>query len=149
MVGFFETEHLKFKKDYMSNLIALAHADGHLHDKELAFIINAAKRLNLKDKHLKELLDDADNLKIKVPASMNSKLDLLHDLTIVILADGRVDENEIEFCRHVADLMGLKETFVIDLVYKFQSGHPNLTQWEEIKEQYLNDKSILDPSLNT
>ncbi|NMM50509.1 hypothetical protein [Marinigracilibium pacificum] len=144
MVGFFETDHLKFKKKYISNLIALAHADGHFHEDELTFIQNAAKRLDLKDKYLNELLENVDELKIEVPTSLNSKLDLLHDLSILILADGNIDENELAFARHVSHLMGLKENFVIDLIYKFEKDHPNLTQWEEMKRNFLDDMSIIE-----
>ena len=34
MIGFFEHQYLSYKKDHIKNLLALAKADGFMHEKE-------------------------------------------------------------------------------------------------------------------
>ena len=42
-MGFFEHQYLRYKKNHIKNLLALAKVDGHMHEKEVALLFKIAK----------------------------------------------------------------------------------------------------------
>ena len=56
MIGFFEYQYLKFKKNHLRNLVALAKIDGHVDDTEIEFLYEIGKKYGLKEKQISEVL---------------------------------------------------------------------------------------------
>ncbi|HEY8935738.1 MAG TPA: TerB family tellurite resistance protein, partial [Cyclobacteriaceae bacterium] len=80
MIGFFEHQYLKYKKNHIKNLLALAKADGHMHPKEEALLYKIGKRYGIKDRQVKELIDSNEKYEVIVPDNHNDKMNLLYDL---------------------------------------------------------------------
>ena len=57
MIGFFEYQYLKFKKNHLKNLVALASVDGHIHEDEIAYLYKIGDKYQLKPQQI-ELLQD-------------------------------------------------------------------------------------------
>ena len=58
MIGFFEYQYLKYKKNHLKNLVALAAIDGHVHKNEIDYlykigaeIFNNTRKQHVKEKH--------------------------------------------------------------------------------------------------
>jgi uncharacterized membrane protein YebE (DUF533 family) len=137
MIGFFEHQYLSYKKNHIKNLLALAKADGHMHDKEEKMLFKIAKRYGLKDRQIKELADSKEKFQVNVPDNHHDKMNLLYDLMLMVYADGVVEKSEIAFCEDVVKKFGMKKEVVrwlLDTV--FEKGTPPAPdEWNEIKEE--------------
>ena len=138
MIGFFEHQYLTYKKNHIKNLLALAKADGHMHEKEIQLLFKIAKRYGLKTRQVQELLDSSEKFNVIVPDNHNDKMNLLYDLILMVYADDVVNKDEVEFCHDVAKQFGMKQDLVEWLLKEFKKGTPPPPEeWEELKKDAL------------
>lgn len=137
MIGFFEHQYLTYKKNHIRNLLALAKADGHMHEKEEKLLYKIGKRYGLKEKQVAALIASDEKYKINIPDNHNDKMDLLYDLIWMVHADERIDKNEVEFCEGVVKRFGMKKELVKWLIKKFEkeTPPPSAEEWDEIKTE--------------
>jgi uncharacterized membrane protein YebE (DUF533 family) len=137
MIGFFEHQYLSYKKNHIRNLLALAKADGFIHDKEEKMLYKIGKRYGLKDRQIKILVDSNEKFEINVPDNHNDKMNVLYDLMLMVYADGIVEKTEIAFCEDVVKKFGMKKEVVRWLLEEiFDKGTPPPPDdWTEIKEE--------------
>lgn len=135
MIGFFENQYLSYKKDHIKNLLALAKADGYVHEKEEAVIYKIGKRYGLKDRQVKAILDSNEKFKINVPDNHHDKMNVLYDLMLIVFADGVVEKKEVAFCEDVAKQFSLKKEVVKWLLTEvFDKGKaPAPDEWDEMR----------------
>lgn len=135
MIGFFEHQYLTYKKNHIKNLLALAKADGHMHEKEIQLLFKIGKRYGLKNRQIQELIDSQEQFEIIVPDNHNDKMNLLYDLILMVYADDVVNKHEVEFCQEMASRFRLKKELVEWLLREFKKGTPPPPdEWEELKE---------------
>lgn len=135
MIGFFEHQYLSYKKNHIRNLLALAKADGSIHEKEVQLLFKIGKRYGLKKRQVQELIDSEEKFSIVVPDNHHDKMNLLYDLILMVYADDVVDDHEIGFCEEVVERFGMKKDLVQWLLNEFDRGTPPPPdEWEEIKE---------------
>ena len=136
MIGFFEHQYLTYKKNHIRNLLALARADGHMHEKEIKLLYKIGKRYGLKERQITTLIESEEKCSINIPDNHNDKMDLLYDLIWMVHADERIDKNEIDFCEDVVRQFGLKKELVKWLIKLFDNDKPPAQEeWEEIKKE--------------
>lgn len=142
MIGFFEHQYLSYKKSHLSNLIALAKADGHLHEHEERLIYKVGEKYRLKEKQIKKLIDGETETGVFIPESHEKKMEQLYDLVRMVYADGVVEEDEIQFCKTVVRQFGIKEGIVEWMISIFaKENRPKGKAWEaivkEAKERFM------------
>ncbi len=138
MIGFFEHQYLTYKKNHIKNLLALAKADGHMHEKEILLLFKIGKRYGLKNRQIQELIDSQEKYEIVVPDNHNDKMNLLYDLILMVYADDVVNKYEVEFCQDMANRFGLKKELVEWLLREFKKGTPPPPdEWEDLKEEAM------------
>jgi len=136
MIGFFEHQYTKYKKNHIKNLLALAKADGHMHPKEEALLYKIGKRYGIKDRQVKELIETNEKYEVIVPDNHNDKMNLLYDLVLMVYADDVIDAHEIEFCEEAVKNFGMKKELVSWLINEFKRGTPPPPEeWEELKKE--------------
>jgi uncharacterized membrane protein YebE (DUF533 family) len=136
MLGFFEHQYLSYKKNHIKNLLALAKADGHVHEKEEKLLYKIGRKYGLKDRQIKELVDSDEKHVINVPDNHNDKMNLLYDLLLMVHADEKVEKQEIQFCEDAVQQLGMKKEIVRWLIRSFQKGSPPRgEEWEDIKAE--------------
>jgi uncharacterized tellurite resistance protein B-like protein len=136
MIGFFEHQYLSYKKNHIKNLLALAKADGHMHEKEIQLLFKIGHGYGLKDWQIQKMIDHAEVFELNIPDNYNDRMNLLYDLILMVFADEVVEKKEIAFCEDVAKRFGMKKEVVNWLVKIFQRGTPPVhDEWEEIKEE--------------
>lgn len=139
MMGFFEHQYLSYKKNHIKNLLALAKADGHMHPKEEALLYKIGARYGMKDRQVKQLIDNDERYNVNVPDNHNDKMNLLYDLILMVYADDVIDKHEIEFCEQAVKQFGMKKELVAWLLEEFERGTPPPPdEWEEMKLEALN-----------
>jgi len=124
MIGFFEHQYLSYKKNHIKNLLALAKADGHMHEKETALLFKIGHGYGLKDWQIQNLVDSTDKYELNIPDNYNDRMNLLYDLILMVFADEVIEKREIAFCEDVAKRFGMKKDLVKWLVKIFEKGSP-------------------------
>ncbi len=136
MIGFFEHQYLSYKKNHIKNLLALAKADGFIHEKEQKMLFKIGRRYGLKDRQIKTLVDSDEKFQINVPDNHQDKMNVLYDLMLMVYADGVVEKSEIAFCEDVVKKFGMKKEVVKWLLNEvFEKGTPPPPdEWSEMKD---------------
>ena len=137
MNGFFEHQYLSYKKNHIKNLLALAKADGHVHEKEQVMLFKIGKRYGLKDRQVQELIHSNEKFSVNVPDNFHDQMNVLYDLMLMVWADGVVEKKEIAFCESLVKKFGLKKDIVKWLLQEvFEKGTPPPPdEWDELKKE--------------
>lgn len=134
MFRFFESDEVKKLKSHITNLGALAKADGHVDPTEMEFIITIGERHGMKPSDVRHLLSNVGDVKPQLPSNDAERFDQIYDLVEMMLADGIVDENEMEFCINMAARLGFRKAIVGLLVRKISVGVKDGLSREEIRQ---------------
>jgi uncharacterized tellurite resistance protein B-like protein len=139
MIGFYEHQYLSYKTNHIKNLLALAKADGTVHEKERDILFKLGKRYGLKDRQISALIESNEKFEIHIPDNHNDKMNVLFDVMLMVYADGVVEKQEIAFCENLVKKFGYKKQIVKWMLEDvFDKGAaPNVQDWKEIKEEGL------------
>jgi len=137
MFGFFENEQAKKIKGHLCNLAALAKADGHIDDREMNFIITVGKKNGMSAPNVRKLVSGQTSCESDIPNNDSERFDQIFDLVDMMLADGIVDETEMDFCIIMAEKLGFRKAIVGVLVRKISQGVKDAMPRERIKEESL------------
>ena len=135
MFSFFESEQTKRIKSHILNLGALAKIDGHVDSAEMNYIIAIGKKNGLRQEEVRSLLANANSAKFEMPANDSDRFDQIYDLVEMMLADGIVDDNEMDFCVEMAEKLGFKKAIVGVLVRNISLGVKDGQSREHIKQE--------------
>jgi uncharacterized membrane protein YebE (DUF533 family) len=135
MFGFFESEETKRLKSHIINLGALAKVDGHLDSSEMNFIVAIGKKHGMKPDVVRHLVSNVGSMEPQLPANDSERFDQIYDLVEMMLADGIVDENEMDFCINMAARLGFNKTIVGVLVRKISVGVKDGLSRDNIKQE--------------
>ncbi|MFB9864347.1 TerB family tellurite resistance protein [Rufibacter immobilis] len=137
MFSIFESEETKRLKSHIVNLGALAKIDGHIDAAEMEHIISIGERKGMRAQDVRALLADSHNVKLTMPNNDMDRFDQIYDLVEMMLADGIVDDSEMEFCIDIATKMGFRKAVVGVLVKKITTGVKDGLSREEIKSEAI------------
>ena len=137
MFGFFENEQAKKIKGHLFNLAALAKADGHVDDREMSFIITVGKKNGVSAGEVRKIIAGNVANTSDLPHTDSERFDQIFDLVDMMLADGVVDETEMDFCIDMAEKLGFRKAIVGVLVRKISQGVKDAIPRERIKDESL------------
>ena len=151
MFGFFENEQAKKIKGHLLNLAALAKADGHIDEREMKCIISVGKKNGISYTEVQDLVSGAKGASTELPTNDSERFDQIFDLVEMMLADGIVDETEMDFCIMMAEKLGFRKAIVGVLVRKISQGVKDGQPRERIKEEstsFLNYNELPRPDIS-
>ena len=151
MFGFFQNEQAKKIKGHLLNLAALAKADGHIDAREMNFIIAVGKKNGISTSEVQALVSGANGTSNDLPTNDSERFDQIFDLVDMMLADGIVDDTEMDFCIMMAEKLGFRKAIVGVLVRKISQGVKDGHPRERIKEestQFLNYNELPRPTIS-
>ena len=151
MFGFFQNEQAKKIKGHLLNLAALAKADGHIDAREMNFIIAVGKKNGISSSEVQTLVSGAKGASNDLPTNDSDRFDQIFDLVDMMLADGVVDDTEMDFCIMMSEKLGFRKAIVGVLVRKISQGVKDGHPRERIKEestQFLNYNELPRPIIN-
>ena len=122
MFGFFENEQTKKIKSHIVNLAALAKADGHIDEREMNFIVAIGQKNGMRAAEVRSVVANASTVNPLLPDNDSERFDQIFDLVDMMLADGVVDDHEMEFCIDMAGKLGFRKAIVGVLVRKISHG---------------------------
>lgn len=141
MFSIFESKEDRIIKGHLRHLVRLAKADGHLHKDEAEFIHNVGEKNGLSREAVHAIIEDPMSVEIAVPESDEDRFDQMFDLVRLMMKDGIVNDDEVEFCAELAGRLGFRKVIVGVLVAKIARGIAEGLTKKEIKEE---SKQFLD-----
>jgi uncharacterized tellurite resistance protein B-like protein len=135
MFGFFEYQYLKFKKSHLRNLVALAAADGHIDESEIAYLYKIGEKYLLKPRQIKKILDKQEQIAGDYPDQDPQKVAMLYDLVGMMMADNIIKEAELEFCKKMFKKLGYKDTLIQAMIDQHKKGVNDAEDWEKFLEK--------------
>jgi hypothetical protein len=121
-------------KKKLNILIQLAQADKHFAKEERDMIYQIAKQRNFPEETVAELIRNPEPIGSFGALSEDQKLDYLISAIQLILADERVFESEIIFCKNIAIKLGFHKNVV-----EYMVENLNKTPFPELKKKVLTD----------
>ena len=142
MFNFFENEQTKKLKHHLINLGALAKVDGNLDSSEMNNIIAIVQKNGFKPDEVKYLIANSPSSHFHLPENDSERFDQIYDLVEMMLADGIVDDDEMEFCMAMAAKLGFRRTLVGVLVRKITMGVKDGLSRDHIKKEFQSFMNI-------
>ena len=121
------TEELK---SHFLRLYSMAISDDSFHRLELKMLYEFARKRGVSEKDLKELLLNPTEVITKIPDALEDKITCLYELSQMIWADSRIEENERATLIKYIRLFGFEEKNIFDLTEYL------LTSAQEEKDSY-------------
>ncbi|MDU0372758.1 TerB family tellurite resistance protein [Hymenobacter endophyticus] len=137
MFGFFENEQTRRVKSHLMNLVALAKADGHMDEREMSFIMAVGKRGGLRTEEVRSIMGNSSAINLLIPDNDSERFDQIFDLVDMMLADGIVDDTEINFCVDMAEKLGFRKEVVTRLVRHISQCVKDGMERDQIKDDAL------------
>lgn len=129
---------------HLQNLVLMARSDKVLRKAEIDLIIQIGKERGFTGEEMKQFFENEDLTKQEfIPAQNNYERFLqLYDLTLIMCADGYMDDREVAFLVQYGTKLGLRKTSSAFMALKIESGIKAKLPKEEIYEsakEYMNE----------
>ncbi len=111
-----------YNESHIRNLILMAKSDNHVHDKELEVIFRIGKERGFTEQEINGFIEDNSSFKIIQPKEIKECFEQLYNLVLVMMADGIVEDNEMDFCTAFAEKLGLDTKPAIFTVMSIVEG---------------------------
>lgn len=89
----------------------------------------------MKAAEVRNLISSTAKREMQLPANDSDRFNQIYDLVEMMLADGIVDEAEMDFCISMAARLGFKKSIVGLLVRKISTGVKDGLPRDEIKRE--------------
>jgi len=110
----------------LSLLINLANADGNFASEERDLIARLAYSKGLTKNEINDLIDRPDKIESLGALSRARKKEYLIDSIKLMLADGKIEESERNFCRNIAVKLRYDQNIVDFLIQHWSSDVENI-----------------------
>lgn len=130
----FESGDTKRKKSHVKNLIKMASADGHVDGSELEFLNKIARKFGVDQDEVQHIIDNPDQYSFTPPATKEERHAQLLNLTLMMLADNVIDDNE----------MKIMKKFAVGLGYPFGKVDRLIQKAIELAKQDIDEDDAID-----
>lgn len=107
--------HHSKAKSHIRNLIRIACADGTVDDKEWKLLIRIARKFELSEEEVKDVMDHIDDFSFTPPANKEDRNLQLYNLGRMVMADGVQDDEEMVKINRFAVGLGYSADYVPEL----------------------------------
>ncbi len=121
MLAFLKSKEEK-NESHLRNLILMAKSDNDIDKSELEVIFKVGQDRGFSNEEIKKFLVDTTERELYVPDNDKERFEQLYDLTQVMLADGIIEDDEMEFCTDFAGRLGFRKTIAWLLILMILEG---------------------------
>jgi uncharacterized tellurite resistance protein B-like protein len=116
IVEYFDYPDRKQNKEHFKDLVHVALADGRIEDSELKLLHRMGKNRGLTDVEIDDLMESSTKSSYSPPYQLARRFEQMYDIIKMVLADGKIDENEMRLARWLALKSGFAEPQISDLL---------------------------------
>jgi len=120
--GWFSRQASNERMAAVMNVTAVMFADGKIDPREMQFLAMVCKRVGVKEDELKRALSDPSKVRFTRPEDPDERARQLTDTVFMMLADGRIDQRELDLCTKFAVLLGFQPSVVPKLLHAVVNG---------------------------
>ncbi len=110
----------KEQASHLSNLIALAYADGRLDINEQNLIIQIGSKMGLSEEDIIFKINNPQSQEFVFPEKETERYHQLYELLSLIMIDGYIHEKEVELLHHYAAKLKFESEIVNPLIDKIR-----------------------------
>ena len=108
---------------HIINLLSIAYADGSITEEEKNLICNISDNLGLTNEEFNHCLatwqeTDEDILKVSMPEAEEDRIAFLKNMTLLMMIDGKIDENERQYIANAAEEYGFNGEQAVNYLIK-------------------------------
>lgn len=118
LLEIFDSSEKKRRLSHIKNLMEVGFADGRLDKEELDLIFKIGIRSGLSAEELNRVFTRPESIKFYPPESIQERIVQLHDMVMVMMIDGDIDENELLFCKMTALKLGFKQSIIDVMIHQ-------------------------------
>lgn len=130
-------------ESHMRNLILMAKSDNSIDKSEVEVIIKIGLQRGFTEKQVKTMIRNNQDPNIVKPEGEKEMFEQLYDLTLVMCADGIIEDDEMEFITGFANEIGFRKTSSALIVVCILEGMDNNLPQEQIYQEtkvYMKNK---------
>lgn len=136
---------------HVINLLSIAYADGSITEEEHQLICNIAENLGLTQEEFNHCVatwkeTDEDILKVSMPEAEEDRIAFLKNMTLLMMIDGEIDENERQFIANAAETYGFNGeqavNYLIDQIHEEYGGSGDEEEEDDLFEGVDDESSI-------
>ena len=113
---------------HLQNLVALAEADGILHEDEIDLLNKIGKHYGLKANEILEIFRNQQGSELKIPANFDQKINQLFEMVKLMMVDKVIDEKEMQLAKELCKSLKFDDK-IINLLIE-ANNKPNMSMWE-------------------
>lgn len=143
----YKTEHMNFtdfvthhgkkvNKDYFITLIQVSKTDGKIAPTELEMLHKEGRKFGLTDPEIDKLIQSESSHVYHAPYSLQDKFEHLYNVSVMILADEEVTENEKKLLRKFAIEAGFEDKAIDKLINLLLDGIRNNESEEDLLDKF-------------
>jgi uncharacterized tellurite resistance protein B-like protein len=143
ILNYLDHAEKKNKKEYFIHLIHVTLADGKVTDKESEMLHRIGKKMGFTDPEIDTLFTRTAKSSYIPPYELSKKFDQLYDIIKLVLADGKIDENEMHLARIFALTAGFQDEDIPLILNLLIEGIKNGKDEEHLLKAYKKKKKYL------
>lgn len=105
------------------NLCVIAHADGVIHENELALLAELAGSMGIDHEKAEKLMDHGAQLAFIIPDSEQERLMEMRMVVLMMVADGKIHDREYKGCLALAAQMGIEKAYLDEVIEVYKKQH--------------------------
>lgn len=137
----FDHSDRKQDKEHFRHLVLVALADGIIDDIELKMLCRLGKNMGFTDPEIDDLLESSKKSAYNPPYELTKRFEQLYGIIKMVLADDKIDNNEMRLARGLALKSGFTEAEIPALLSLLIKGIREGEDEEDLFKQYK--KSIM------
>lgn len=132
----FDHPERKQDKEHFKHLIEVALADGTIDEDEMKMLQRMGRNLGLTEPEINSLMEATKNSGYQPPYELSRRFSQLYGIIKMVLADGKIDNNEMRLATNIGLRSGFSESEVPVLLSILINGIRNDEDEEDLFMQY-------------
>lgn len=132
----FDHPERKQDKEHFKHLIEVALADGTIDEDEMKMLQRMGRNLGLTEPEINSLMEATKNSGYQPPYELSRRFSQLYGIIKMVLADGKIDNNEMRLATNIGLRSGFSEAEVPVLLSILINGIRNDEDEEDLFMQY-------------
>lgn len=108
-------ENYKKKRSYLKSLVALIRL--RVSYDEYTYLLSIGNNVGVSKDTIETMLNRTKNVKSTQPLSIYDKIDYVYDIATMALADGILDEDDIEYGISISEKLGITQPILVRMVF--------------------------------